>query len=32
MYANVLIEYSSKAIDKYFTYIIPDNLKDIITS
>ena len=30
MYANVLIEYSNKSIDKYFTYIIPDKLKDII--
>ncbi|MGN1336871.1 MAG: primosomal protein N' [Candidatus Coprovivens sp.] len=30
MYAEVLIEYSAKAIDKTFTYIIPDHLrKDI---
>ena len=27
MYAEVLIEYSAKSIDKTFTYIIPDNLK-----
>lgn len=26
MYAEVLIEYSAKAIDKTFTYIIPDHL------
>ena len=30
MYADVLIEYSAKAIDKTFTYLIPDNLKDDI--
>ena len=30
MYAEVLIEYSSKSIDKTFTYLIPSNLKDII--
>ena len=30
MYAEVLIEYSAKAIDKTFTYIIPDYLKDKI--
>ncbi len=30
MYAEVLIEYSAKAIDKTFTYIIPDRLKDKI--
>jgi primosomal protein N' (replication factor Y) len=27
MYANVLIEYSAKSIDKTFTYIIPEELK-----
>ena len=30
MYAEVLIEYSAKSIDKTFTYIIPDNLKNDI--
>ena len=30
MYADVLIEYSAKSIDKSFTYIIPQDLKDII--
>ena len=30
MYANVLIEYSAKSIDKTFTYIIPENLKKAI--
>lgn len=30
MYANVLIEYSAKSIDKTFTYIIPENLKEDI--
>ena len=30
MYAEVLIEYSAKAIDKTFTYIIPKHLKDKI--
>lgn len=30
MYAEVLIEYSAKSIDKTFTYIIPDKLKDTI--
>lgn len=30
MYAEVLIEYSSKAIDKTFTYIIPDHLRNDI--
>ena len=30
MYAEVLIEYSAKSIDKSFTYIIPDYLKNII--
>ena len=28
MYAEVLIEYSAKAIDKTFTYLIPDSLKN----
>lgn len=30
MYAEVLIEYSAKAIDKTFTYIIPDHLRNDI--
>ena len=30
MYAEVLIEYSAKSIDKSFTYIIPESLKDVI--
>ena len=30
MFANVLVEYTNKAVDKEFTYIIPDTLKDII--
>lgn len=30
MYAEVLIEYSAKSIDKTFTYIVPNNLKDDI--
>lgn len=30
MYAEVLIEYNAKAIDKTFTYLIPDTLKDTI--
>ena len=30
MYAEVLVEYSNKAIDKTFTYIIPLKLKDIL--
>ncbi len=28
MYAEVLIEYSAKSIDKTFTYLIPESLKD----
>ena len=28
MYAEVLIEYGVKSLDKSFTYIIPDSLKD----
>ena len=30
MYADVLIEYSAKAIDQTFTYIVPDSLKSDI--
>ena len=30
MYANVIVEYGAKAVDREFTYIIPDRLKDII--
>ena len=30
MYAEILIEYPTKKIDKYFTYIIPEKLQDII--
>jgi primosomal protein N' (replication factor Y) len=30
MYAEVLIEYPTKKIDKYFTYLVPERLKDII--
>ena len=30
MYANVIIEYGAKAVDREFTYIIPNKLKDII--
>ena len=30
MYAQVLIEYSAKSIDRTFTYIIPENLKNDI--
>lgn len=30
MYAEVLIEYKVKSLDRSFTYIVPDNLKDII--
>ena len=30
MYAEILIEYPTKKIDKYFTYKIPLALKDII--
>ena len=28
MYAEVLIEYNAKSVDKTFTYLIPDSLKD----
>ncbi len=31
MYAEVLIEYSAKAIDKSFTYLIPQSLQGIIS-
>ena len=30
MYAEVLIEYGVKSLDKSFTYIIPDSLKEIL--
>ena len=30
MYANVLIEYNVKSLDKCFTYKIPDKLKNIV--
>ncbi len=30
MYAEVLIEYPTKKIDKYFTYLIPPNLRGIV--
>lgn len=30
MYADILVEYTNKAIDKTFTYIVPDNYKNII--
>ena len=30
MYAEILVEYSNKSIDKTFTYIVPDNLVDTI--
>ena len=30
MYAKVIIEYGAKAVDREFTYIVPDNLKDKI--
>ena len=30
MYAQILIEYNNKAIDKTFTYLIPKTLKDKI--
>ncbi len=30
MYAEVLIEYNSKTIDKSFTYLIPDNLDGVL--
>ncbi len=30
MYAEILIEYPTKKIDKYFTYIVPDTIKEKI--
>ena len=30
MYAEVLVEYINKAIDKTFTYVIPNSIKDIL--
>jgi primosomal protein N' (replication factor Y) len=30
MYAEVLVEYTNKAVDKTFTYLVPNNLKDTI--
>ena len=30
MYAEILIEYPTKKIDKYFTYIVPENFKNIL--
>ena len=30
MFAEVLVEYTNKAVDKTFTYIIPDTLKDTL--
>ncbi len=30
MYAKVIIEYGAKAVDREFTYVVPDNLKDKI--
>lgn len=30
MYAKVIIEYGNKAVDKEFTYIVPEKYKDII--
>jgi len=30
MYAEILIEYPTKKIDKYFTYLIPETFRDII--
>ena len=28
MYAKVIIEYGAKAVDREYTYIIPEELKD----
>ena len=28
MYAEVLVQYGSKSLDKTFTYLVPDELKD----
>ena len=30
MYAEVLIEYSAKSVDRTFTYVIPSKLKDVL--
>ena len=30
MYANVIIQYGNKAVDREFTYIVPDDFKDKI--
>ena len=30
MYAGILVEYTNKAVDKTFTYLIPDHLKDTL--
>ena len=30
MYANVIIEYGAKAVDREFTYLVPDKLRDSI--
>ena len=30
MYAKVIIEYGAKAVDREFTYIVPDKLKDVL--
>ena len=30
MFADILVEYTNKAIDKTFTYLVPDDLNDII--
>ena len=30
MYADILVEYTNKAVDKTFTYIIPEKFKNII--
>ena len=30
MYAEVLVEYGAKALDKNFTYLIPDRLKNVL--
>ena len=30
MYADVLVEYTNKAVDKTFTYVVPDKLQEVI--
>ena len=30
VFANVLVEYGAKMVDKTFTYIIPDKLKSVL--